>query len=433
MIDKVTVRTSRFAFPLVWGGQAASLLLSGATAIALSVWLYEETGSAVVLATVVAVKSALSIYASPFTGRVVDRVPRKRLIIIADIALGASSLLLLWLTSYGTSALGAMIGVVALTGLFDSLLLVSLAASVRDVRSEANLTRTNGLVSLLEASPTIVAPLIGAGLYQAVGVQPVLIADAASFGVAAALAAAARWRSAAVPIAPTKSRIPFRGATEGLRLIFRDGAFARLQVGFAGINALTGLGATAVTAYILSSAQGGATVLGLYSSIGAAGLFVGAALVAALGHRLPRSKAIVGGLALAAVGGRVLFGAFAAPAIWLASSLLRSTGIQLSNAPLTALWQEQTARSDQGKVFGARRLLGQGLYPVAVLCGGVLADGVHSWSPDMGLALLLISLGLGELFIAVYIQLSGAARKIVQRRGVFISSQPGEAEADPRD
>jgi hypothetical protein len=57
-------------------------------------------------------------------------------------------------------------------------------------------------------------------------------------------------------------------------------------------------------------------------------------------------------------------------------------------------------------VFGARRLLGQGPYPAAVLAGGWLTD--HVVTP----AVLLLVLGLAEAVVAVTLLSSGKIRAL---------------------
>ncbi len=405
----------------MWGGQSLSLLMSGATTISLSVWVFTETGSATLLATVAAVKAATSIYVSPIVGQLADRLPRKRLILVADALLAVCSGLLLLATVAGPSWLPAILVIVAFTGAVDSLLLVSLSASVRDVRPEANLTRANGVISFLEASPRVVAPVLGALLLQVFGIGVVLALDIASYVIAGVLTAIARWSSSRDPVERRGTRHPFAGALDGMRVILSDRPFARLQLVFAGVNAVTGLGVAAVSAFLLAHPSGGTEVLGAYNSSSAAGMLVGSLTVAALGARLSRRYAVTGGLALSAIAGRVGFALVGLPVLWFLSGAVRSVGIQVSNAPLTALWQEQTAREDQGKVFGARHLLGQGTYPVALLAGGFLADVALAGGGAGGVAALLLALGVVELGLAAFLHLSGTVRTIASREGTFLA------------
>lgn len=422
-------RSSRLAFSLVWGGQSVSLLMSGATAISLSIWVFAESGSAVLLSTVVAVKSAVAIYVSPLAGQLADRITRKKLIVVADLMLAGCSALLIPFTVCGVQWLPAVLAIVALTGAVDSLLIVSLSASVRDIRGEVNLTRANGIISFLESSPSVVAPVLGAFLVQGVGIGIVLLLDVASYLAAALLAAGAQWSASSAPLLTGATRRPFAGAWDGVKLILSDRPFARLQFAFAGINAATGLGTAAVSAYLLSSSAGGAGTLGAYNSCAAAGLLIGSILVAAFGARLSRRAAVPAGLAVAGIVGRICLGLTNGPMFWFFSGGLRSVGLQLSNAPLTALWQEQTAREDQGKVFGARRLLGQGPYPLALLGGGFLADYALTGAGGPGVATLLISIGVFETGLASYLHFSGTIRTIAERRGTFITSHPSGYEA----
>lgn len=407
------MRTTTFS--LVWGGQLVSLLLSSASGIALAIWVFEQTGSAAALAAVVATKSAIGIFAAPLLGAVADRFSRKPVIVLCDLTLAACSVLLIGATS-STGRVVAVLVIVALTGFLDGLLSVTMAASLRELRAEADLTRANGLVAVLEATPTVVAPLIGAALSAHVGLQLVLALDGSSFVVASAFVLVARWPRADRDQLARPVQSPFRGAAAGFRLVFADADLARLQLAFAGVNTLTGLGTAAVTTFLLSAAGGGAMVLGTYNTIGALGLLAGGAVVTMIGPRLSRSVAVLGGLAVAALGGRVFLGLSPVPASWVVSAGIRSMGVQISNAPLTALWQEQTAVADQGKVFGARRLLGQGTFPLAVAGGGLLADAVQRSWPGAGLACEITLLGLLEVALVVLLHCSGAMRRITDRQ-----------------
>lgn len=403
-------------FALVWGGQLVSLLLSSATGISLAIWVFDQTGSTAALATVIATKTAISIYCAPVLGAVADGLPRKTLIVLCDLALAGCSLLLVGATSSLSIGFVGVLAIIALTGLLDALLAVSMAASLRELRADVDLTRANGLVSFVESVPSVAAPLFGAALYASAGLQFVLVLDGCSFLVASVSVMAARWPRPERREAPHRIRSPFAGAARGFRLIFADADLASLQLGFAGINTLTGLGTAAVTAFLLSDADGGELVLGAYNTVGAAGLLVGAAAVAVAGPRLSRSVAVLGGLALAAVGGRLFLGLSHSSVSWIISAGVRSVGVQLSNAPLTAMWQEQTPLDDQGKVFGARRLLGQGTFPIAVWGGGLLSEAILGSFSKGGLAWEIALFGVLEAGVVCLLFCSGTMQRLARRR-----------------
>lgn len=79
-------------FRVIWAGQVVSLLGSNLTGFALSVWVYQETGSATRLAWIAVASIVQGIVLSPFAGALVDRWDRRRAMILADAGAGSSTL-----------------------------------------------------------------------------------------------------------------------------------------------------------------------------------------------------------------------------------------------------------------------------------------------------------------------------------------------------
>jgi len=66
-------------------GQAISVLGDSCGAIALSWWILDATGSAVVMSSVLAPAMVVRIVLTPLFGPLGDRVTRKKLIIVSDL------------------------------------------------------------------------------------------------------------------------------------------------------------------------------------------------------------------------------------------------------------------------------------------------------------------------------------------------------------
>jgi MFS transporter, DHA3 family, macrolide efflux protein len=395
--------TRQRGFYRLWIGQSASVLLSGATSIALSLWIFEVTGSATHLALVISIRMASSIYLSPLAGVIADQVSRKRLVTGANIVLASLALLFAVITSGSSPSLPLVYALLVGTGVVDSVLLVTLAASLRDLREESDLTRAAGLVALLDRSPAVVAPALGATLYAFVGLNFVLLLDAVSFTAAGILAATvAGWRGGTRPHGASMWRNVVETSSDGIKAIWANGRFRRLQLFNSALNAVNGLAIAGVSAFLINSALGGETALGVFNSATALGLVVASALLASVGPRVRRRTYVIGGLGLAALGGRVLLGLASQPWLWVGAGFLRGVGLQTSNIALTALWVEATPPSSQGRVFGARRLLGQGAYPVAVLAGGAVVDAISATAVPPWIMMLgaLELLTVGALYVS---------------------------------
>ncbi|GIV95480.1 MAG: hypothetical protein KatS3mg057_0137 [Herpetosiphonaceae bacterium] len=88
------------AFTIVWFGQLVSLIGSGLTLFALTLWAWQETGSATALALVGVFSFTPLVLMSPIAGALVDRWNRKLVMMLSDLAAGISTIvvLLLYLT-----------------------------------------------------------------------------------------------------------------------------------------------------------------------------------------------------------------------------------------------------------------------------------------------------------------------------------------------
>ncbi|WP_051717544.1 MFS transporter [Streptomyces megasporus] len=414
-------------FAILWGGQLVSLLGSSAASFALSLTVYSVTKDALALALVTAAGMFGSIYLAPFAGALADHFPRRTVIISCDIALAVAALLLAWTTTLGVgSRLPLVIGLVFVTGALGACLSVTLSASVRQIRSETNLTRVNGLTSLLENLPVVAGPLMGAAVYSVASPALVFVVDAVTFLVSAVAARTVRWEDPATR--PKRPFRPFAGAAAGLRVIFADARLRFVQLSFAGINFCNGLGMASVTAYVISSsaAESASWNLALFNTAGSVGLIVGSSLILAVGDRIDRRIVICAAIVAGAVLGRMSLVLSVFPILWAVSAVVRNCTAQMTNAPLTAIWQERIPQDVQGSVFGARRLLGQGLYPLAVVLGGFLADSAFTGGGSPlgtvaeagvsagGIATVIVVAACGEALIGLLLLLTPHLRGLAK-------------------
>ncbi|MFT2707361.1 MFS transporter [Clavibacter zhangzhiyongii] len=425
------VRPGDRAFLLLWGAQAVSSLGASAASFALTLQVFGETGSALALSALTVVATVASIYCAPLTGWVADRIGHRRAAFASNAVLAAASVGMAAVSAAGPGRLLAVVyPLTLLSALASSTLALTLTASVRRMRQEADLARINGVTSLLQDGPTLLAPVLGAGLSATVAPSVVFLVDATtSLGCVAALLVV-RWD------APPDRRIrnPFRGARDGIAWILRHPGLRRLQLGFAALNLANGIAASATTAYVLLLGEqgiGSGASLAAFSIAGSAGLLAGAALVAARGHRIPRRAAIAGAAVVLGLVGRVGLASSALLGVWIAAAVVRNVALQVQGAPLTAVWQERTPPARQGAILGAKKLLGQGLYPPAVLLGGALTAALHPLGQEAALRVVVIAGGLGEALVGIAMLRSRGVRALLAPRGPGASATWVRARTRP--
>ncbi|MFC6510208.1 MFS transporter [Promicromonospora citrea] len=388
-------------FGMLWGAQLVLLLLSTGSALALSLSVFDRTEAVTALAAVTAASLASSIYLAPAIGTVIDRVPRKVAIVGANVGVGVTSLAVAAVV-WRDLPTWLLITLVLCAGIFSTAIGLSLQASVRLLRREADLTRANAVVSVIENAPVFAGPLVGALVYALAAPHWVFVIEGAGALAVALLVSRIAW-DVPDPVAMRRSPNPFHGLRRGFRFILGDRDLRAVQVSFAGLNVAGGFATPVATAFVIAGAGGAMAAeswrLTTVSIAGSLGLLLGSVVVLALAGRVRRGTMIVGGMVAGGLLGRVGLALTTSLVAIVPAYVARNICVQVSNAPLTAIWQERTPPEIQATVFGARRLLGQGLYPVAVVAGGLLVDAlVRMGVPAVGaMTIALAGAGLVEV------------------------------------
>ena len=90
-------------FLLLWSTQSISQLGSSITAFALTLWLYEQTGSSLSTAALTICSYAPYVLMSIFAGALTDRFDKKKTMLVCDVLAVLCTLTVLWL--FGTDRL----------------------------------------------------------------------------------------------------------------------------------------------------------------------------------------------------------------------------------------------------------------------------------------------------------------------------------------
>ena len=82
-------------FTLIWVGQILSVLATQMTSFALTIWVFQETGSATALGLMQVFWVTPLLLISPFAGVMVDRYNRKLMMMVSDLGAGLATVALL--------------------------------------------------------------------------------------------------------------------------------------------------------------------------------------------------------------------------------------------------------------------------------------------------------------------------------------------------
>lgn len=280
---------------LVW---TASNLADSALFLTLAIWVKELTGSDGAAGLVFAALG-LPVLLAPFAGHLADRMSRRRLVAAADVLAAAVILLLLavrsadgvWLVYLVTFAY-ATIGhttAAAQSGL------------VKDLVPDNDLGAANGLLSTVDQGMRLIMPLLGAGLYVALGVRPLVVLTSLFFVVAALLMMSLRMRE--TPPTPVADRDSFWvEVTAGFRHVWRTDLLFGLTIVLAVAVGATGVSNITIFAALEQGLRLGPEFLGIFASIQGVGSVLGGLTAATVISRLGERATVGVGLVLLALG-----------------------------------------------------------------------------------------------------------------------------------
>lgn len=164
-------------FFTIWGGQAFSILGSQLVQFALIWHLTVKTGSATVLATASLVGMLPGVILGPFIGTMVDRLNRRRIMILADSIIAFATICLAIIFALNTVSewhIYLVMFIRSLAGCFHG---NSMIASTSLMVPVENLTRIQGINQMLNGGLNIISAPLGALLLNILPLQGILAID----------------------------------------------------------------------------------------------------------------------------------------------------------------------------------------------------------------------------------------------------------------
>jgi MFS family permease len=315
------------------------------------------------------------VFISPLAGVWVDRLDRRRILILADLGSGLMTAFVLALLWTGDLAIWHIYLVEALTSVFDAFQYPAYTASVSTLLTKSEYARASGMRSLSANGNQIAAPILAGALLPFIGIGGVMVVDMVTFGVAVLTLALVRIPTPDAVHGEEKSE-PFRAQmTFGFRYIFnRPGLFGLMLI-FSGIEFFAALTYFSVMpALILARSGRSETALGIVqATLGAAGV-VGGLLVSVWGLPRRRIHAVCGLCGLSFLLGDMLFATGRTLPAWIIAASVAAVFIPFIVSGYTTIWQSKVPPAVQGRVFATSEMFRSAPKPVGYLIAGPIAD-----------------------------------------------------------
>ncbi len=412
-------------FTIVWLGQIVSVLASMMTNFGMTLWMYKQTESATAMGLMQVAFITPFLLLSPIAGAMVDRYNRKLMMMVSDLGavLATTGILILYIT--GLLEFWHLYVAAVINGLGNTFQWPAYSAAISTMVPKEQYGRANGMMSLVDAGPGVLAPML-AGAVLAISIPGpfdsfalIMLIDLVTFflAIGALLIVFVPQPEKTVEGEKSEGNL-WQEGLYGFKYIFERPSLLGLQMIFFFGNLFATIGFTVFAPMILARTDQNSLIFGSIQTAGAIGGIAGGIIMSAWGGFKRRVNGVYlgwmfSGLSFAA------FGAVTGLPLWITFSVLFSLMIPLVNTSNQALWQAKVAPDLQGRVFSARRLIAWFTQPISPIIGGTLADFVmepamqsssgmaaifgpiFGTGPGSGMALMITIVGIAIALVGI--------------------------------
>lgn len=344
-------------------GQTVSAFGDSALWLVAAVWIVQLTGSVALAGLSFFFLVAPSVLA-PFAGLLIDRVGRRPLLVVGNLASAAAVLPLLLVHDRGEVWLVYL--VMALNGVSNTLLSSAQSALLPSVVEPIQIGRLNALLRSAREAMRLIAPPAGTGMFVAFGGGVVAVVDSMSFLTAAGALLLLQLRHRDRDIVVRQHIV--RELAAGFRHLLSVPGLRRAVIALAVVLLVVGFLETTTLALITQGLHRPAAYIGVVQAAQGAGAVVGGVIALRV---LPR----LGETALAAFGA---VGVGAGCGLWtlpasvtavLAGAILLGAGLPWLIVGVDTLVQLRTPDVILGRTFGAIEVAGSLPQTISIAVG----------------------------------------------------------------
>lgn len=401
-------------FILLWLGQLASSIGSAMTYFALTLWVWQRTQSATAIALILVFYQLPQVAIALFSGLLIDRMPRQRLLLVSDAGAACCTVSVGILAALQVLQVWHIYLIAAIIGCFGNLQTLTYSTLVPLLVPPQHHSRASSLGAMVGYGAGIVSPALAGVLYPSVGLLGITAVDGGTFAIAILTLLLVNLPTLAQTQTLDKPPEKFwRAVTFGFRYLATQPSLLAMVALLSAFTFLHQIGETLYQPMILARTGGDAQVLGLVVAASGVGGVVGAIAFSLWGGFRQRLIGMLVGIVGTGLS-QLLLGLGSLPSLWMVARFGTSFHGPLIMSSYMAVWYARVAPELQGRVFAADYLIGTLVELSAHLAAGPLADRLFEpWmqngtliftailgiNPGSGMALLQALLALGILLV----------------------------------
>ena len=384
-------------FYLLWVTQSMSQLGSTMTGFALTLWLYEKTGSALSTAMLTICTYLPYVLMSIFAGAITDRFDKKKTMLACDTFAAACTVLVLVLYKTDLLCVWHLYAINAVSGLMNTVQQPASEVAYTLVVPKEQYQRISGLQSLSRSLISIGSPLMAAAVYGAAGLGAVIILDLVSFSVAFMTLACAIQIPAVRAGTETEENVLML-AGGGLQFLKENLLILHVILFMAGVNLIASAFDAVLPALVIPRC--GNSVLGIVTSCSGIAMVLGSLLVTIMKKPRDRVRVIYQTMLFSLGIENFVLALTRNPIWWCAGQVVGWILVPVMSANENVIIRNSVPVDLQGRVYACRNTLQFFTIPIGLALGGFLVDEIcepfMAVQPSSSLPSLLFGSGKGS-------------------------------------
>ena len=360
-------------FLILWSTQSVSQLGSSITAFALTLWLYETTGSSLSTAALTICSYAPYVLMSIFAGALTDRFDKKKTMLVCDLFAVLCTIVVFGLFHTNRLMIWHLYALNIVSGLMNTVQQPASEVAMTLIIPEAYYQKTSGLRSLSRSLISVLNPLIATALFSFAGLNGVVAADVGSFIIAFT---ALKFFIQIPESKNARKESIFLLAKEGLGFLKNNPMIMTLLLFLSGINLISSAFDATLPGYVLPNPKGGQTILGIVTSCSGAAMMIGSLIVSVLPKPKDRVK-IVYLTMLFSMGTENFILAFSRePILWCIGQIIGWLFVPVMSTNLEVILRGSIPVELQGRVYACRNTVQFFTIPIGLFLGGFMVDNI---------------------------------------------------------
>ena len=353
------------------------------TSFALLIWAFQQQGTVTSVALLAVCSFVPGFVFSLLAGPVVDRLPKKTVMLVSDSMAAAATLFVLLMYLSGKLQVSMLYAVNAWLGMTGAFQGPASNVAVTALTPKEQYMRVSGLQAFSGSLKDLVSPVLATAALAFGGLQTVLLIDLSTFAFA--------FLSLLLLKIPEPKQEPREK---------QEGYFASLRGGFAALKKSPGvwdillylalINLIAATAYysvlspmILARSGGDEMTLGWVTTCIGAGMLVGGLLISAFPPKGRRVPLMCWSYTLSFFLCDLWLAVGRAPWVWCLAAFLGNVPLPCGDGALSTLLRCNVEPKLQGRIFAVRGAMTAAVQTVGYLLGAFLADSAAQWLCNM--------------------------------------------------